>query len=237
MHFAYFDESKPNAENPYFLLGGIIIDSGKMPELERIITLIQSNFFGRAVLTKEVELHGKDLFHGKGNFKGRKLAERVRLLKDIGDLVIEKEIPVSISRIHVARHREKYRYATPEYRLALMLFLDRFSDYLKQVDDFGMVFGDFEQDEYTQSIVDFSEFKIDGKTSLPHGRPLDRLIDTIYFTKSHHSRFLQIADVVLFLATRYFQSEKPFEKWHETEAKKVWETIWERKVTTIKDWP
>ena len=34
------------------------------------------------------------------------------------------------------------------------------------------------------------------------GRPLGRLLDTIYFTHSHHSRFLQAADVMLYITSR-----------------------------------
>ena len=32
------------------------------------------------------------------------------------------------------------------------------------------------------------------------GRPLGRLVDTVHFTRSHHSRFLQLADVVVYIA-------------------------------------
>ena len=85
---------------------------------------------------------------------------------------------------------KKYAYPVPEYRLGLMLILERFCDYLDGVKDLGVVFGDYEKDELTRSVLDFSQFKIEGKTPMYFGRPLGRLIDTVYFTYSHHSRFL-----------------------------------------------
>ena len=83
-----------------------------------------------------------------------------------------------------------------------MLFLERVSEFLDQKNDIGMVFGDYEQDEVARSVLDFSQFKASGKTSYA-GRTLGRLVDTIYATHSHYSRFLQAADMVCFLCQRY----------------------------------
>lgn len=67
-----------------------------------------------------------------------------------------------------------------------MLVLERFCDYLDEVDDLGLVFGDYERDELTHSVLDFSQFKTLGKTPMYFGRHLGRLLDTVYFTHSHH---------------------------------------------------
>ena len=57
--------------------------------------------------------------------------------------------------IDVERHKNKYQYPMPAYRLGLMLILERFSEYLDQVNDLGLVFGDYEADEVTGAVVDF----------------------------------------------------------------------------------
>ncbi len=106
-----------------------------------------------------------------------------------------------------------------------MLILERFCDYLESVDDIGAVFGDHEKDEISRSILDFSQFKLDGKTRMYFGRPLGRLKDTIYFTHSHHSRFLQIADIVIYLANRFENNGTLCEKWHDIETKILWEKL------------
>ena len=118
-----------------------------------------------------------------------------------------------------------------------MLFLERSCDYLDEVDDLGIVFGDYEKDEVARSVVDFSEYKVGGKTPMHFGRPLGRLVDTVHFTRSRHSRFLQVADVVVYMAGRYLaQSETP-EKWHDARVFEIWEKIKASADLKVRHWP
>jgi len=225
VYLIYFDENKFSVEDPFFYIGGILIESEKVQSLDKTLMQIQYNYFGTSVLLKETELHGKDIFHGKGNFKKMKLAERIKLIVDIANFIMNNKIPIRMICIDVNKHRQRYLYPEPEYRLGLMLFLERICDFLDEKDKLGLVFGDYEKDEITKSILDFSQFKVDGKTKMYFGRPLGRLIDTIYFTQSHHSRFLQISDIMVFLANRYDIEPNQIDKWHENEARAAWEKI------------
>jgi hypothetical protein len=118
-----------------------------------------------------------------------------------------------------------------------MLILERFSEYLEKVDDIGLVFGDYEADEVTGAVVDFSEFKSLGKTPMYYGRPLGRLLDTVYFTQSHHSRFLQVADLLIYMAGRYENWADVPDKWHEQAVKAAWEKIKASGNVVIQSWP
>ena len=236
MHLTYFDENKYSSDNPFFIIGGLMIHDEKALGLEDTLSQIQYNFFGTNVLTKETEFHGKEMFHGKGQFKGRKLADRVQVFQDISQFIINNKIPVRMVCIDVRKHREKYNYPIPEYRLGLMLILERFCDFLDHVDDLGIVFGDYEKDEITRSVLDFSQFKVLGKTPMYFGRPLGRLIDTVYFTHSHHSRFLQVADILVYMAGRYENEFKPV-KWHDQQIKEAWENIKANIDLKIQRWP
>ena len=60
-------------------------------------------------------------------------------------------------------HREKYTFPDPEYKLGLMLILEHFSIYLDKEKEPGVVFGDYEQDEISTALNDFSSFKTDGE--------------------------------------------------------------------------
>ncbi len=237
MYLIYFDENKFSVEDPYFYIGGILVEKDKIQTLDKTLMQIQYNFFGTSVLLPETELHGKDIFHGKGNFKKNKLADRVKLLDDITNFIINNKISIRIVCIDVNRHRRRYVYPEPEYRLGLMLFLERSCDYLDEKDKLGLVFGDYEKDEIAKSILDFSQFKHEGKTNMYFGRPLGRLIDTIYFTHSHHSRFLQVADIIIFLANRYDVEPNPVSKWHENECRKIWRKIKNGADCKIQRWP
>lgn len=238
MHLAYFDENKFADDNPYFWVGGLLIPDKKAIQFENTLSQIQDNFFGTSVLSKDTEFHGKELFHGKGHFKGRALSERVRVFHDVASFIVNSKIPVRMVCIDVPKHRSKYVYPKPEYRLGLMLILERFCEYLDHVDDLGLVFGDYEKDEITHSVLDFSQFKITGKTPMYFGRPLGRLLDTVYFTHSHHSRFLQVADLLIFLAARYeYNTIDESSKWHEQQAAKAWENIKANGDVRIQRWP
>ena len=69
------------------------------------------------------------------------------------------------------------------------------------------------------------------------GRPLGRLIDTVYFTQSHHSRFLQVADILIYMAGRYENSSQPPQKWHEQKLDGIWENIKANGNIQIQRWP
>ncbi len=235
MHLCYFDENKPQPDHQYFNIGGVLIPDSKTIEFETTLSQIAFNYFGSRTLSTVNEFHGKDLFHGKGNSKGRGLLDRVRVFADIATFITNNSIPVRLVCIDVRAHRGKYIYPTPEYKLGLMLILERFCEYLDRVDDLGLVFGDYEADEVTKAVVDFSEYK-GSKTPMYYGRELGRLIDTVYFTQSHHSRFLQVADLVCFMAGRYEKKPAPT-KWHDIQVCEAWEKIKASGLVQIQHWP
>lgn len=237
MHLCYFDESKHSEENPHFFIGGLLIPDKKALEFESTLGQIAFNFFGARSLTKANEFHGKELFHGKGNAKGRKLEERMQVFQDVATFVTNNNIPVRLVCIDVARHKRKYAYPTPAYKLGLMLMLERFCEYLDKQDDLGLVFGDYEADEVANAVVDFSEYKAQGKTPMYFGRPLGRLLDTVYFTQSHHSRFLQVADLLVYMAGRYEHWDDVPDRWHDQTVKAAWEKIKASGNVFIQHWP
>lgn len=237
MYLVYFDENKFSEEEPFFYIGGVLLEKDKIQAYDKTLMQIQYNFFGTNHLTKNTELHGKEIFHGKANFSKSKLVDRVKLFEDISNFIIHNKITIRMIKIDVKAHQNKYIYAEPEYRLGLMLFLERICDFLDQKDKLGLVFGDYERDEISKSILDFSQFKSKGKTNMYLGRHLGRIIDTIYFTHSHHSRFLQIADIIIFLANRYEVENVKRDKWHENKVRTCWENIKTNNDLKIQEWP
>lgn len=214
-----------------------MIPDQKAIQFELALAEISFDFFGDQALTRANELHGKDLFHGKGMARGRTLEARLRVFQDVSAFVAENSIPVRLVYIDVNRHIQKYRNPTAAYPLGLMLILERFAEYLEKIDDLGLVFGDYEADEMTRAIEDFSSYKIKGKTPMYFGRPLGKLLDTVYFTHSHHSRFLQVADLLVYLAGRYEISPPLANRWHEEVAKSCWEKIKASGNVYIQRWP
>jgi hypothetical protein len=237
MHLCYFDENKHGPGNPHFFIGGMLIPDHKAQDFENTLSQIAFNFFGSRSLTQANEFHGKELFHGKGNAKGRKLEERVQVFQDVANFATNNEIQVRMVCINVEQHKHRYVYPIPPYRLGLMLILERFSEYLDSINDLGLVFGDYEADEVTRAVVDFSEYKNQGKTPMYYGRTVGRLLDTVYFTHSHHSRFLQVADLLVYMAGRYENKTGLPDRWHEKEVLTAWTKIKASGNVIIQRWP
>lgn len=237
MWLAYFDENKfdLSADRPAFWIGGMLVHDRSAAELDRRLRGVQADFLGSSVLSVRTELHGKELFHGKGNCKGRSLEERLGVFDSVAACVLEMALPLRFVRIDVAAHRNKYKAPEPEYRLGLMLALERYCDFLETQQDQGLVFCDYEADEITGSVLDFSSYKQLGSTKFWFGRSLDRIHDTIYFTHSHHSRFLQASDLMIYLGARYDGLKEAPEKWHEQRAWTVWQKI--KANAEIQRWP
>ena len=236
MRLIYFDETKFSESDPFFFIGGILLPEKHITTLENTLMQIQYNFFFTNKLDNTTEFHSRYIFHGKGPYRKRSLPERIKLFEDVGKFLTQNEVPIRIVCIDVKAHSKRYQYPEPEYNLGLMLALERFCIYLEEVDDIGVVFGDYEKDEMKKSILDFSQFKQTGKTPMAFGRPLGRLKDTIYFTHAQHSRFLQVADMVVYMANRYENNFKPV-KWHDKQLKEVWKDIKEKTDFSMMRWP
>lgn len=70
-----------------------------------------------------------------------------------------------------------------------------------------------------------------------YGRPLGRLLDTVYFTQSHHSRFLQVSDLLVYMAGRYENRVEKSNRWHELVVAEAWERIKANGDVNIQRWP
>ena len=236
MRLIYFDETKFSEDNPFFFIGGFLLPEENITSLENTLMQIQYNFFSTNKLDNSTELHGQFIFNGKGVYRKRKLQDRIKLFEDIGNVLTHNKVPIRIVCVDVEKHQKRYKYPQPEYRLGLVLILEQFCFYLDEVDDIGVVFGDYEENEITRSVLDFSQFKQSGSTPMFQGRPLGRLKDTIYFTHSHHSRFLQVADMLVYMANRYENNYQP-EKWHDKKLHTIWKNIKENTDFSVKRWP
>ena len=61
MRLIYFDETKFSKDNPFFLIGGILLEEEHVSSLENTLMQIQYNFFGTNRLSHDTELHGHGL--------------------------------------------------------------------------------------------------------------------------------------------------------------------------------
>ena len=83
--------------------------------------------------------------------------------------------------------------------IAFMFFCERANDLVCARKSLGMLIGDRESDRVSEQYAkSLSGYRADG-TDLMFGRDIQNLVDSVHFTHSHLSRFLQLADVYTWL--------------------------------------
>ena len=198
MRFIYFDEVKNNpvTQDSYWL-GGIVLNEVQVQLLESEVEKLSIECFESAILCRSTEFHASEIYHRKRNFKSwvdpkkrinvlKKLANIVGNTPDIGKIYVRID-----SKRMVAKKR------IPD--IAFMYFLEQVDDYLKSIDDHGILIGDKDNDGITNaSATALSKYRQDG-TDYYYGKKLTRLIDSIYYGESHLSRLLQLADAFIWL--------------------------------------
>lgn len=193
-HF-YFDEVKyePPIQNSFWL-GGIGVKDTESRMIEGAVNEVALRTFGHTLLTKECEFHGKELSHGKGAFKGVALDDRLKVIKDLLQIIASEEIV----RFYVQVIPENIGWTSKKPdEIAFMYLIEKINAFLVEKSALGMLFGDYDEPSIGGTVVSLSSYRRNG-TSWSRGTNIENLLDTVHFAKSHHSRFIQLADVYLY---------------------------------------
>ncbi|WP_163340050.1 DUF3800 domain-containing protein [Desulfopila sp. IMCC35008] len=120
MLIAYFDEVKPSLpDQPYYWLGGLVIDDEIIPDIEKEINALAVKCFGaNSGISKQTEFHATDIASGKKNFK--KLTNPSKRFDIIKELVKIYDKPDKVYRVTVRLDVSKLYSGTNEEEMALM---------------------------------------------------------------------------------------------------------------------
>lgn len=194
MHLIYIDEVKFHPPvQPWYWLCGLAIPSDAIIAVEESLNSIAEEYFGTRVLDKQVEFHAVDIVNGKGPYKQRAIADRLALLKRLTSVVTGHP---EIGRIQI--RLEPGRISRDDYqRIAFMYFIERADQLLSTRKSIGMLIADHDREFITDNVKSLSAFRASG-TDWQYGQEINRLIDTVHHTESHHSRLLQLADIYVY---------------------------------------
>lgn len=191
----YYDEVKyhpPQQES--FWLGGVGASSTVISELEEQVNEVSKDAFGSTLLQKSTEFHGKELCRGNGLFKGVDEKTRLTYLKRLLEIVARDDV----FRVHVEiKPKNIVHSSKPHDEVAFMYLTEQVNSLLQEQDTIGMMFGDYDEPAIGTSVASLSRFR-KGGTEWSRGKPIDRIIDTVHFAKSHHSRMIQLADIFMY---------------------------------------
>jgi hypothetical protein len=196
MNLIFFDEAKNDREYSHYHIGGVCVDEAHLGQVEERINAVAKRAFGHAGLVRGAELHAAEIFHRKKHFKGwNDFGARISLLDEMMQILTMPEVLLIDVQINVAK---LWQSQVPE-EIAFMFFCERANDLCKARNGLGMLIGDRESDRVAERYaVTLSGYRASG-TDFEFGRNIQNLVDSVHFTHSHLSRFLQLADVYTWL--------------------------------------
>jgi hypothetical protein len=194
MHLVYIDEVKHDpVTQPYHWLCALAFPEFCLQVVDGALSILAEHYFGSGLLSAETEFHGKDIFQGKGPYKGRPLCERVDLYKSLIEIMASEP---GIGRIEI-RIDPSRMVASTYQDMAFMFLVEKVDDYMGQEDSLALLIADEDRELATSNVTSLSSYRASG-THYAFAKPIPRIVDSIHHTRSHHSRLLQLADVYVY---------------------------------------
>ncbi|WP_163541655.1 DUF3800 domain-containing protein [Occultella kanbiaonis] len=207
MLLAYVDESYTR---DFFYLGALVVDSGEQArEIETGLDLLIEEFrtSGAAQVSRDVELHGKEIFHGQDGWANVPVRVRIAIYRRAMTLVRQSGARVVIRGMDCARQRARYARPDPPHEVVLAHLLESLNGMAAKDRDHVLVVADevHTSERHRTNFRNYREWGTPGYTP----STLNRILDTIHFAPSHHSRLLQASDLITYLYRRRKTNPEP----------------------------
>ncbi|AWB90861.1 DUF3800 domain-containing protein [Aeromicrobium chenweiae] len=195
----YVDES--HSKNVYYVCGLAVHHEairGLETGLAKVVRDAMWEFDG---FSSKAELHGHPLFHGEGDWEGLKPRQRIAMYNRALQVIADHDVKIFLRGVMRKRLTERYGdRASDPHDVCLQHLLERVNDYARGTDQVALVIADelHEHDRRRRDLTDFKDYGTPGYLS----STLPRIVDTIHFAPSHHSRLIQAADLIAFLHHR-----------------------------------
>ena len=198
MLLAYLDESY---DDQRYWIAALVCDGACMaglgPALDEVVRRAASAYG----TSTTAELHGHALFHGKDDWADLQLMHRARIgiYTEAFEALAAYPVQVVIRGVNIPRLRARYAYPDHPHAVVLAHLLERVDDIAVAASDYVLAIADQVEGEedYRQRLWRFQREPVRG-----YARRLTRVVDTIHFAPSKSSRFVQGADLIVYLYAR-----------------------------------
>lgn len=214
MYVAYFDEIKPNiqADQHCYWVGGIIVAMENIAEIEEQVSALSQKIFGSEELVPETEFHAKFIYYKKGPFKTMEAEGRLKVFSQLGEILSNRKI---IKQVYACINTNKLYGGVDPAEHAFMHYVERVENAIG-IGKSAILIGDLDDEQARNMVRQFQRYRVNG-TNSPYGRKITRIVDTVNFCRSHHSRMIQLADVYLYMKNKQRREainwmDKEFEK-------------------------
>lgn len=226
----YLDESY--SKDRYFI-AGLAVNHEDVRSLENALNAVVTRAAkDLCVCGPRAELHGHPLFHGQGDWEDAKPRQRIAIYNWAFEAIAQHNVRIFLRGVNSKRLRERYVHPEDPHDVCLRHLLERVNEFAAKTDQAALIIADelHGHDRRRRALRDFKEYGTPGYLS----SKLPRIVDTIHFAPSHHSRLIQAADLVAFLHHRLQTCAED-----DTRASKANETLWkqiERQIEHVWTW-
>jgi hypothetical protein len=192
MQLIFFDESKNGPDYSHYHIGAACVSEEHLMEVEKRVSAIAQKAFGTTGMSRATELHAAHIYQRMGNFKGcADFERRLALISDFLEILSME----SVQLINIQINCDLLHAAQDPDEIAFMFLCERANDLMRAQKSLGMLIGDRENDRVADRFSKtLSGYRAKG-TDFAFGREINNLVDSVHFTHSHLSRFIQLADV------------------------------------------
>ena len=205
MYIIYFDEVKDRPyKQRYYWLGALAIPHYLALDLETKVNDISNEIFGSPLLSKDTEFHGNEIICAKKHFEQFGDDKRVDIYKRLLKVIDSSD---KLLKIYIRIDSDNFYSTTLKINeMAFMFLAERANGLMKQEKSIGLLIGDYDHEVVDSSIKQLSQYKLNGTLFQSH--EITNLIDTVHYTKSHHSRLIQLADIYVHSCQLNFNNQR-----------------------------
>lgn len=203
MYFIYIDESgntgiQPSTEQPWYVLGGIIVPADKISDIENAVRTVGFKYFSNRSSDTNFEFHATDIRNGKRNFKDKSVSVRVDIMRDVFKIFEQHSIKTVVSGIL----KSENLWDLHPHQNAFQFLIEQLEQYLQNIGLNALIIAD-ENPEIEQKIAsDFELYKIQGTTRGRSPTKIHRIIDTVHFAQSKNNHLMQLSDIATYYLAR-----------------------------------
>jgi len=195
----------------FYVLTGISADPTSWHSTADNVKRLAASYFGQ-VGQEPRELHYHHIINNR--FPYNKMANKKQLADEIFNVVRSGEFVLFAMVLDKERHWRQYVNPDPPVIHMLEAMINRFELYLRRVNDVGAIVMDKSGAEDKTLVTAFETYKKKGTNF----QQITRIIDTVFFTPSETSVFLQLCDFAAYAVWSKYERNKD-ERFTEIESK------------------
>lgn len=207
---AYLDESGHSGSSlvdpaqPLLIIGALLVPDSKWKSIQTMIRELKGEISQRLDLPiTEIELHGSEIYTGKGMWRKVPRPDRETWYRKCVDVLHDADVRLVYGACDKRKLSERYAHPLHPHYIALFLCLERIAQYAKSKNELAtLIADDCSQDLRQLSRKTLQQYRQSGAPIGPT-QDISSIIDTFNFVDSRESEHMQLCDLALFSVRRF----------------------------------